>query len=317
MVLFIARLSIKENGFSYTDYEQFVFEMEQSFVKLKIAEKEERLKKEKEKRTLKPVNHKMSQKDGKYFLVRLEMEIEKLNSLIDSAEKDSRLSQIPDEASGKIRNAIGKAQLLINKRFQQFRELCRDNIENDPDKKETKSSDLQGYWDMMYIQIEDVHSLFEDIEKLRANNWLSDEVDGHLKPQKKNGTTGTPKSKKSSPNGKSPRTKNKNIDDDKVKREARSRLAAARKQAKLRAQQEGANGSLNNSLNGSWTVDTTTEDVNSADTSLSNSFNADCSLNSSSNSSSVELLDNGSEKIDISNTARSIVQPSIEVNGIA
>ena len=40
---------------------------------------------------------------------------------------------------------------------------------------------------MMFIQIEDVHSLFADIEKLRANNWLSsdDKVDGHLKPQVK------------------------------------------------------------------------------------------------------------------------------------
>ena len=73
--------------------------MEQASVKLRIAEKEERLKKEKEKRTLKPVNQKMSQKDGKYFLVRLEMEIEKINSLIDSAEKDARLSQIPDEGN--------------------------------------------------------------------------------------------------------------------------------------------------------------------------------------------------------------------------
>jgi len=54
--------------------------------------------------------------------------------------------------------------------------------ENDPDKKETKSSDLQGYWDMMYIQIEDVHAMFADIEKLRANNWLPDETDG-VKPQ--------------------------------------------------------------------------------------------------------------------------------------
>ena len=38
---------------------------------------------------------------------------------------------------------------------------------------------------MMYIQIEDVHALFNDIEKLRANNWLvtEDETDGFLKPQ--------------------------------------------------------------------------------------------------------------------------------------
>ena len=71
--------------------------MEQSYVKLKIAEKEERLRKEKEKKNImKPVNG-TAQKDGKYFLVRLDMEVEKINSLIDSAEKESRLSQLPEE----------------------------------------------------------------------------------------------------------------------------------------------------------------------------------------------------------------------------
>lgn len=30
--------------------------------------------------------------------------------------------------SGKIRTAIGKAQLLLTKRFKQFKELCHDNI---------------------------------------------------------------------------------------------------------------------------------------------------------------------------------------------
>lgn len=38
---------------------------------------------------------------------------------------------------------------------------------------------------MMYIQIEDVHALFNDIDKLRANNWLvtEDATDGYLKSQ--------------------------------------------------------------------------------------------------------------------------------------
>lgn len=309
--------------------------MEQSFVKLRIAEKEERLRKEKEKKNMtKPANG-TAQKDGKYFLVRLEMEVEKLNSLIEKCEKDSRLSPVPEEASGKIRNAVGKAQLLIRKRFSQFRDLCRDNIENDPEKKETKASDLQGYWDMMFIQIEDVHSLFTDIDKLRANNWLiteKDITDGQLKPQdeskKTNGST-TPKNKRKSPTGRSPRPKNKNavVDDEKVKREARNRLAAVRKQAKLRAQQEAAaqvaNGSPDSSLNGSWTVETTHDETNDstctsngADESLNTSFSNECSLNSSSNSSSVELLSNDSDIIDIAAPIPTMA-PAIEVNGVA
>ena len=87
---------MSNSSFSNTDYETFLLEMEQSYVKLKIAEKEEKLRKEREKRTMKPVNG-TAQKDGKYFLVRLEMEVEKINSLINSAEKDSRLAQLPEE----------------------------------------------------------------------------------------------------------------------------------------------------------------------------------------------------------------------------
>jgi len=127
-----------------------------------------------------------NQKDGKYYLVRLEMEVEKLNLLINSSERENRLAQIPEEASGKIRNAIGKAQLLLRKRFKQFRELCQDNIENDPDKKETKSTDLQGYWEMMFIQIDDVNALFTEIETLKANNWLVSENDHLDGPPKSN-----------------------------------------------------------------------------------------------------------------------------------
>lgn len=86
--------------FSNEDYDKFLLEMEESFVKLKIAEKEERIRKEKERRNSKPsANNKMTsqQKDGKYFLVRLDMEIQRIKGLIDVAERESRVSHIPDE----------------------------------------------------------------------------------------------------------------------------------------------------------------------------------------------------------------------------
>lgn len=82
-------------SFSNEDYNKFILGMEQSFVKLRIAEKEERIRKEKERK--RPDKMTSQQKDGKYFLVRLDMEIQRINGLIDAAERDSRLSQLPDE----------------------------------------------------------------------------------------------------------------------------------------------------------------------------------------------------------------------------
>ena len=83
-------------------------------MKLKIAEKEEKMKVEREKKSsLKSsVNTYANgggggggggiQKDGKYYLVRLEMELEKLKSLINEAESDQRVSQIPEEGMNEL-----------------------------------------------------------------------------------------------------------------------------------------------------------------------------------------------------------------------
>ena len=70
--------------------------MEQSLVKLRLTENETRLKKFAEKENQKPVNGTI-QKDGKYYLVRLEMEKEKIKSMIGNAEPHTRLSNIPEE----------------------------------------------------------------------------------------------------------------------------------------------------------------------------------------------------------------------------
>merc|ERR1712168_897076 len=110
----IGAVTRRHIGCCNLQYENVVKAMEGSFVKLKIAEKEERMEVEREKKSsLKTVVHTNGggvgggggiQKDGKYYLVRLEMELEKLKSLINEAESDQRLSQIPEEACGKIRN---------------------------------------------------------------------------------------------------------------------------------------------------------------------------------------------------------------------
>ena len=67
-------------------------------VRLRIAEKEARLKKmAAAKEYKKPINGISNVKEGKYYLVRLEMEIEKLKSKIDESERDNRLCQLPEE----------------------------------------------------------------------------------------------------------------------------------------------------------------------------------------------------------------------------
>lgn len=32
-------------------------------------------------------------------------------------------------------------------------------------------ADLQGFWEMVYLQVENVESLFADLDKMRADGW--------------------------------------------------------------------------------------------------------------------------------------------------
>ena len=50
--------------------------------------------------------------------------------------------------AGRLRAAVGKAQLLISKKFPQFKELCALNEHEDTRAKNT-NSDLQGFWDFV------------------------------------------------------------------------------------------------------------------------------------------------------------------------
>ena len=55
------------------------------------------------------------------------------------------LTEIVD---GMLRASIGKAQLLLNKRFPQFLELCQMN--KDPSASlSARDTDLEGYWDLI------------------------------------------------------------------------------------------------------------------------------------------------------------------------
>ncbi|PIK50585.1 putative microtubule-associated protein futsch-like isoform X4 [Apostichopus japonicus] len=92
----------------------------------------------------------------------------------------AKMDNVPEDVRGDIRSAIGKAQLLMNQRFHQFSgliEQCRLGL----GEKRTHTTDLQGFWDMVYFQIEDVNKMFANLSTLRENNWQ--QKDGEVIPQ--------------------------------------------------------------------------------------------------------------------------------------
>lgn len=163
---------------------------------------------------------KIINKDGQYFLEILKAQVSRFTALCEQAENDIAENCLSDEASGKIRAAIGKSQLLLTKKFKQFERLCNENIESTSGKKRPMSTDLEGFWDMVSIQVEDVNKMFDNLEEMRNNNWKdsisegNDTNDGKLSPSPRKRS---PRNRKTSKN-------NNSVDEEKARKDARQRL---------------------------------------------------------------------------------------------
>lgn len=109
--------------------------------------------------------------DGEYYLNVTRTEENRLMSLCRQMEADLYCQDIPEDASGKIRAAIGKANLLVNQKFKQFEDLCYEHMNPSVDGKLLKWQDLQGFWDMIKIQVDNVEEMFTELELIRQNGW--------------------------------------------------------------------------------------------------------------------------------------------------
>lgn len=90
-------------------------------------------------------------------------------------------TSIGEEVHGVIRTTVGQARLLMKERFAQFAGLIH-VCDNNLGEKKTTCEDLQGFWDMVYFQVEDVANKFEQLVKLQSNGWILAEQAVQAKP---------------------------------------------------------------------------------------------------------------------------------------
>merc|ERR1719439_195748 len=159
--------------------------------------------------------------DGHYFIKVLENEIFKFEENICDFEEDlnSQGSLISEEVRDTILVVIGMAKLLMAQKLTQFRELCYKNINvsRDEDPFVPTSQDLAGFWDMVSIQVEQIHKRFEGLGELRKANWVVKKPE----PVKNNKTVS-----KKTPSNKKPKEKSEAA---KARDEARKKMLEERK----------------------------------------------------------------------------------------
>nr|XP_060609468.1 disks large-associated protein 5 isoform X2 [Anolis sagrei ordinatus] len=165
---------------------------------------------------------KEAQRDVSYFRNILQSETERLSTQClewdGTAETD-----IPEDAKDLVRTTIGQTRLLITERFKQFEGLV-DNCEFQRGEKETTCTDLDGFWDMVNFQVEDVNKKFENLRRLQGNGWQMVEDVQAKKPCKKAG----------------PQRATKAGDGAKEREAARKRLATIKALMKSKMKQEDA-----------------------------------------------------------------------------
>lgn len=112
--------------------------------------------------------------DGHYFIKVLENEIFKFEEQICDFEEELAMSNdIPEEHRENILLTVGFAKLLMAQKLAQFRGLCDKNntVTKEEDPFVPTSHDLAGFWDMVHIQVEQVHNRFATLRKLRSEGW--------------------------------------------------------------------------------------------------------------------------------------------------
>ncbi|XP_017553400.1 disks large-associated protein 4 isoform X2 [Pygocentrus nattereri] len=112
-------------------------------------------------------------RDGHWFLKLLQAETGRMEGWCKQMEEETKEHQLSEEVLGKVRSAVGSAQLLMSQKFQQFRGLCEQNLNVNANPRPT-AQDLAGFWDLLQLSIEDISLKFDELYHLKANDWKLD-----------------------------------------------------------------------------------------------------------------------------------------------
>ncbi|XP_020826329.1 disks large-associated protein 1 isoform X8 [Phascolarctos cinereus] len=175
---------------------------------------------------LEAVQRSVCHRDGHWFLKLLQAERDRMEGWCQQMEREERENNLPEDILGKIRTAVGSAQLLMAQKFYQFRELCEENLNPNAHLRPT-SQDLAGFWDMLQLSIENISMKFDELHQLKANNWKQ------MDPLDKKERRVPPPVPKKPAKGHVPLIRERSLESSQ-RQEARKRLMAAKRAASVR-----------------------------------------------------------------------------------
>ncbi|KZC12784.1 PREDICTED: disks large-associated protein 5-like [Dufourea novaeangliae] len=121
------------------------------------------------------------ERTAQYFKFLLNREIDRLNELCDKWRQVKEELGITEDGQYLINQAIGQTNLLISKKFERFRSLVS-NCETGKGERLVTCNDLQGFWDIVHMEIENCDLRFEKLEQLRSKGWEEEQLSVVSKP---------------------------------------------------------------------------------------------------------------------------------------
>ncbi|XP_071007981.1 disks large-associated protein 2-like [Oncorhynchus clarkii lewisi] len=181
-------------------------------------------------------------RDGSWFMQLLHNETKRMEGWCKDMEREAEEHDLLEEILGKIRSAVGSAQLLMSQKFQQFYWLCQQNLvsiyntimEQDPSAMPRPTSqDLAGFWDLLQLSIDDVTAKFNELQQIKSNEWRLVESPEKKTPLQER--KWPPPLPKRPPKGRGGVVRERSLDlQDRQRQEARRRLLAAKRAASFR-----------------------------------------------------------------------------------
>ncbi|XP_068161848.1 disks large-associated protein 5 [Antennarius striatus] len=182
--------------------------------------------------------------DVPYFRSEIANETDRLTNLCIQWEAKVEDESIPEEMRDRMRTAVGQARLLMKERFKQFSGLV-DDCELGRGEKITTCTDLQGFWDMVYYQVEDVNKKFNALKEAESRGW----VEEFKPPPRQKKVVKKPSATTVNPSG--------------SKAAAKSRLAAVK--AAMKAKQQAAEKTAKDAENDDGTCNNSQEPESAAE----------------------------------------------------
>ena len=97
-------------------------------------------------------------------------------TLLDLCDKwtreiDVNEKQMDEEIVQRIHSVIGKSHLLRTSKFVQFKGFLND-AQGNTIGKPVNSDDIRGFWETIYLQVEQVVKAFAELDELKLNNYV-------------------------------------------------------------------------------------------------------------------------------------------------